>query len=114
MTEPELVFHDTVPLPEEELPKARGIASQQKMVILNYFRQRFSMNFTPMEVYEYLNTHVSSTILLTSVRRSITDLTKEGRLIKCMWSESKMGAYGKMNRTWRYNASFVRRLNPQK
>jgi len=109
----EITFHDTVPLPEEKLGKARETAFLQKTMVLNFFRQRFSMSFTPMEVSDFLNTHLT-TILLTSVRRSITDLTKEGRLIKCQWSESKPGAYGKLNRTWRYNASFVNRLNPQK
>ena len=97
----EMIFHDSVPLPEEDLPKARETALKQKGWVLDFFRQRFSMNFTPVEVYNHLNTHVSSTILLTSVRRSITDLTKEGKLIKCDWSESRAGAYGKLNRTWR-------------
>jgi hypothetical protein len=110
----ELIFHDTVPLPEEQLPQAREKAFLQKNMVLNFFRQRFSMSFTPTEVWEHLHTHLTSTMLLTSVRRSISDLTKEGRLIKCQWSESKPGAYGKLNRTWRYNKEFINRLNPQK
>jgi len=113
MEEPELIFHDTVPLEEEQLGKARETAFLQKTMVLNFFRQRFSMSFTPMEVSDFLNTHLT-TILLTSVRRSITDLTKEGRLIKCQWSESKPGAYGKMNRCWKYNQNFLNRLNPQR
>ena len=111
--EKNLLFHDTVPLEESALPKARETAFFQKTMVLNFFRQRFSMSFTPMEVSDFLNTHLT-TILLTSVRRSITDLTKEGRLIKCQWSESKPGAYGKMNRCWKYNQNFLNRLNPQK
>ena len=107
-----MVFHDTVPLPEEQLPKARETAAKQKEIILDFFRQRFSMNFTPTEIHQRL-TFDGSKILLTSVRRSISDLTKEGRLIKCDWSERREGAYGKPNRTWRYNASFINRLNPK-
>jgi hypothetical protein len=70
------------------------------------------MSFTPFEVWNTL-TFLDNQILLTSVRRSISDLTKEGRLIKCQWSESKPGAYGKLNRTWRYNKEFINRLNPR-
>jgi hypothetical protein len=109
----ELVFHDTVPLPEEQLPQAREKASHQKEIVLDFFRQRFSMSFTPVNVHEALESD-GSLILLTSVRRSITDLTKEGRLIKCQWSESKPGAYGKLNRTWKYAQNFINPINPQK
>jgi len=112
MNEPELIFHDSVPLPVGDLPKARETAAKQKEIVLDFFRQRFSMNFTPMEVYEALME--GDLMLLTSVRRSITDLTKEGRLIKCQWSESKPGAYGKLNRVWRYNRNFINPLNPKK
>jgi hypothetical protein len=108
--QPELIFHDTVPIPEEQLPQARETAAKQKGIILDVFRERFSMSFTPVEVHNIIN----ETMLLTSVRRSITDLTKEGRLIKCQWSESKPGAYGKPNRVWTYNQNFLNRLNPQK
>lgn len=110
----EMVFHDSIPLAEEDLPKARETAFMQKSMVLNFFRVRFSMAFTPVEVWQFLNDHVTSKILLTSVRRSITDLTKEGKLIKCQWSESKPGAYGKLNRTWRYRSNFINPINPQK
>jgi hypothetical protein len=103
----ELIFHDSVPLPEEQLGKARETAAKQKGIILDFFRKRFSMSFSPMEVHIQLGEHM----LLTSVRRSITDLTKEGRLTKCQWSESKPGAYGKLNRTWKYRNDFIPPLN---
>ncbi|MCE5225248.1 MAG: hypothetical protein LLG05_05245 [Porphyromonadaceae bacterium] len=109
-TQTELTFHDSVPLKEEDLPEARETALKQKELVLDFFRQRFSMNFTPVEVYEALMD--GELMLLTSVRRCITDLTKEGKLIKCDWSESRAGAYGKLNRCWKYNNSFIRRLNP--
>ena len=110
-TELTLIFHDTVPLEEEQLPLARETAKKQRELILAFFRDRFSMNFTPAEVHILVSIE-GEKILLTSVRRSITDLTKEGRLIKCDWSERREGAYGKPNRTWRYNNQFVNRLNP--
>jgi len=108
----ELLFHDTVPLAEEDLPKAREKAARQKEIVLDFFRQRFSMNFTPAEVFDAISLLEHECMLLTSIRRSITDLTKEGKLIKCQWSESKPGAYGKLNRVWRYNLEWVKPLNP--
>jgi hypothetical protein len=111
MGEPELIFHDTVPIEEERLPWVRGKAVKQKELILEIFRFNFERNFTPNEVH---NNVFASHIILTSVRRSITDLTKEGRLNKCQWSESREGMYGKLNRTWRYNTEYVNPINPPK
>lgn len=52
-------------------------------------------------------------ILITSVRRSISDLTKEGKLIKCDYSDRREGAYKTANRVWRYNTSYVKPITPQ-
>ena len=108
----ELVFHDTVPIEEENLQQARETAIKQKAIVLDFFKSYPNDRFTPYEVYEFFMRYEGD-ILLTSVRRCITNLTKEGRLIKCQWSESKDGAYGKINRTWRYNQDYIRPLNPK-
>ncbi len=113
----ELVFHDTVPIEEENLQEARDTARKQNECILAFFRERFSMNFTPNEVWREVNDNALTwgmPMLLTSVRRSITNLTKEGRLIKCQWSESRPGAFKKLNRVWTYNRNFLNPLNPKK
>jgi Fe2+ or Zn2+ uptake regulation protein len=99
-----------VPLPEEQLGEAREKAKKQKEMILKFFRRRPEYRYTPVKVHEILLWE-GETILLNSVRRSITDLTKEGRLIKCQWNESDMGIYGKLNRTWRYNTEYIKPLN---
>lgn len=109
----ELVFHDTVPLDEQDLPKAREIAIKQKAIVLDFFKSYPNDGYTPYEVYEFFMSYEGD-ILLTSIRRSITDLTKEGRLIKCQWSESKPGAYGKLNRCWRYNTEYIAPITPKK
>lgn len=115
MEEPELIFHDTVPLPDEEIPKAREMAKKQREYILMVFWHHPEINFTPVEVQAILiESELCPNILLTSVRRSITDLTKEGRLIKCQWSESREGRYGKLNRCWRYSTEYIAPLNPKK
>jgi hypothetical protein len=114
----ELVFHNTVPLDEQDLPKAREIAEKQNEIILSFFERNKDRNFTPAEVYDELNENYltwGTLILLSSVRRSITNLTKrQGRLIKCQWDERRKGKYGKDNRTWRYNTEYLSPLNPRR
>jgi hypothetical protein len=114
MSEPELIFHNSVPIEEENLPEARMKAQNQKLRILRVFELNPTSKFTPTQLH-YLMTEVGfDKMLLTSVRRSITDLTKEGRLIKCDYSESRKGQYGTLNRTWKLNQEYVKPLNPQK
>jgi hypothetical protein len=120
MSEPELIFHDSVPIEEENLPGARVKAENQKEFILEIFKDHWRTTFTPDEIQTAYHLRMrdlykyGKEILLTSVRRSISDLTKEGRLIKCQWSESRKGMYGKLNRTWKYNTEYIKPLNPQK
>jgi hypothetical protein len=107
----ELIFHDTIPLPVEELEKHRKKAVRQKDIILHFFRQHPDRNFTPHEVHANIE---GDFMLITSVRRSITDLTKEGKLIKCDYDQRRDGVWKTTNRTWRYNKHYVAPLNPIK
>jgi len=116
----ELTFHNSVPPEDDDLLKARETAKKQKARVLAIFKECQSSNFTPIEIYcilqgdDIFNEDVGDYfILLTSVRRAITDLTKEGRLIKCQYSESRMGNYGKKNRVWRFNSEYISPLNPK-
>jgi hypothetical protein len=105
-------------LDDQDLPKARETAEKQNEIILSFFERNKDRNFTPAEVYDELNENYLTwgiLILLGSVRRSITNLTKrQGRLIKCQWSERRKGKYGKDNRTWKYNNGYITPLNPRK
>ncbi len=101
----ELIFHDTVPLSDNRLEKARIRAKSQKERILDFFARHPETRFTPPEVEEFTG------ILLTSARRTITNLTKEGKLIKCQWSEREMGIHGIDNRTWKYNKDYIKPIN---
>lgn len=113
----ELVFHDTVPIEEEHLEDAHEKAAKQTALILEIFRLQPDRNFTAHEIKEIVDSHYSimgcnEFILITSVRRSITTLTKKlVCLIKCQWSERRMERYGRSNRTWRYNSDYVKPLN---
>ena len=112
-TQRELIFHNTIPLSGEELKALRERAKAQKDVVLAFFKEQYPRNFTPAEVYEVLKDRGSCAIL-TSIRRCISDLTKEGILYKCMYSESRKGQYGTLNRTWKFNPDYVPPLNPKK
>ncbi len=111
----ELIFHDTVPLPLEQLEKGRRKAIRQKDRILNIFRQYPETWFTPYEIHEIYE-RVYRYILITSVRRSITDLTLEGtgRLRKGSIEDQVREKWGTNNNRWRYNPDFSPVLNPQK
>jgi len=112
-TQREITFHDTVPLSLIDLEMHRNKAGRQKDHVLSFFRVYHPRNFTPSEMYELMKDS-GHCVLLTSVRRCISDLTKEGRLYKCMWSESRKGAYGTLNRTWKFNPDYMPPLNPKK
>ena len=115
----ELDFHNSIPLKEGEgLEKAKDTAKKQQDMIMELFRENPLLNFTPIEVWDVINEERDSDmdtwgqpVLLTSVRRAISNLTKAGRLFKCDRSITREGRYGKPNRTWRYNVDYVNYLN---
>ena len=109
----ELVFHDTVPLDDEGLQQARKKAHAQKEMVYEMFKRFPDHSFTPPEMFKLI-TNSGGCAILTSIRRAITDLTKEGRLTKCMWSERRKGVYGTPNRTWKYNPGYIKPLNPKR
>ena len=118
----ELIFHDTVPLPLEQLEKGRKKAVRQKDIILHIFRFKPDTWMTPFDVklrYDSifnpeLDEFDKPRILITSVRRSITDLTKENRLIKGSRDKQRMEVYKVNNNRWRYNTDYVAPINPPK
>lgn len=101
-TQGELIFHDTVPLPEDKLPKARERAQTQKETILRLFQKYPDRWFSPYEMMDIYTQETGKRILITSVRRSITDLTKEFRLIKGGKDNQVEECQGTTNNRWRY------------
>lgn len=70
------------------------LAEKQENEILSLFQQKQSL--TPSDVLV-----LTDNILLTSIRRSITNLTKKGKLIKS--DEKKVGIYGRKEYIWLIN-----------
>jgi len=79
----------------ETLSRSKERADTMKDQILHLFRENAGIDFTPFEVLRQLNTRSP----ITSVRRSITDLTMEGFLEKT--DKMRIGDYGKQNYCWR-------------
>lgn len=88
-------FHNTVQLHGPTLHAAETRAQSQQERILDFFRRNPGRHFTPGEVFANL----PCKILLTSVRRCMTDLTRAGYLEKTKLRTP--GAFGMNNYNWR-------------
>tara|TARA_R110002020_G_scaffold11657_7_gene43592 strand:- start:1387 stop:1686 length:300 start_codon:yes stop_codon:yes gene_type:complete len=76
------------------LDRSRRKVRNQEEVIFDLFNKYPKEEFTPFEVQLRLNLMCP----ITSVRRAISNLTKEHKLEKS--SKQKLGKYGKLNHTW--------------
>lgn len=74
--------------------------SQQEIILLSFMKSHTPDSFTPDEIHEII--FIDNGTPPTSVRRAITNLTNAGHLVKT--DKKRMGRYGKMVHTWRYNA----------
>lgn len=87
-------WYNTIELEKNALEKEIQNAKNQEEKILIVFKKEKEL--TPSEVWEYLMEYP-----LTSIRRAMTNLTDQGRLIKT--STQKVGYYGKANYVWKLN-----------
>lgn len=93
---PEKSFYNTTHLKGEGLRAAEGDAKFQEGIILELFKKHSPLS--PSDVWRmYERNHGS--ILLTSVRRAITNLTTRGKLTKT--SIQKTGVYKRPEYVWK-------------
>lgn len=91
-------FHNTIRLEGSELVSAANQAQAQKELILSFLKQNAGRKFTPRELHGYF-----PNMELTSVRRCLTDLTKEGFLMNTMATgEKREESKGRPNYLWYY------------
>ena len=89
------MFYNTVNLEGTELKTARRRATRQEDIILAFFQTWPYAHFSPYEVWNVFK----DDMLITSVRRAITDLKNEGKLEK---TDIKVpGPYGMPNYAYR-------------
>lgn len=94
ITNPE--YFNTTHLSGTELAESKAQTGLQDQRVLDIFKFH-QQKFTPVQVWEqYQNWH--GRVCLTSIRRSMTVLTKKGLLRKT--DEKRMGKYGKVNYVW--------------
>ena len=89
------MYYNTTQETGEALAKKRVKAKTQTEKVLEFFELFPEDSYTPFQVHNIMQ----SKSPVTSTRRSISDLTKEGKLVKC--TEKRLGEYGAMNYTWR-------------
>lgn len=65
-------------------------------MILEYFEKYYGREFSPPQIQEALSLYNTP---ITSIRRSITNLTNEGKLFKT--KNQVKGIYDKPNYTWK-------------
>ncbi len=86
----------------EELIKSERQARTQEERILEFFEEDYDSKnvvelFGPSYIHEAVFDH---SIPITSVRRAMTNLTNQGKLIKT--DIMVIGQYGKKEHTWKY------------
>lgn len=91
-----MAYYNTTNLNGADLKKSTGRAESQTEKILRFFLANPDRAFTPAEVYRAMDG-----FLLTSVRRSMSDLTKSGDLIKT--DTQALGNFGSANYKWMLN-----------
>lgn len=92
-----MTYHNTTHETGQTLIDFSNIAENQDEVVLSIFRI-FERELTPADVWMTLN-GFGYGYLLTSVRRSITNLTKSGHLVHT--DIKKPGLHGRPNTTWK-------------
>ncbi len=93
---PQVPYWHTTPLTREQLAGAMRVAEQQDELVLAIFRHH-RRPMTPSEVWR-IGQDGGRNWLLTSVRRSITNLTNAEVLVHLQ--QSRMGPYGRPEGLW--------------
>jgi hypothetical protein len=91
-------YFDTTKLPAPQLREARAIASHQDDMVIAVF-DKARKGLTPSEVWRRL-TDQGRKILLTSVRRSMTNLSNNDEPELRKTTERRIGAYGRPEWVW--------------
>lgn len=94
-----MTYHQTTYVTPTQLQSFREKAATQDDLVLAFFENRAHCTWTPSEVQE----NVLPDAPITSVRRSITNLTKAGKLYKT--AATRMGLYGRPEHAWKYCSS---------
>jgi hypothetical protein len=90
-----VTYYNSTPIQGDLLLQARRIAGEQDSAVMRVFED--GKPHTPSDVWAQL-VNGGRNILPTSIRRSISTLTKAGALNKL--DDSRMGPHGRPERCW--------------
>jgi hypothetical protein len=90
-------FYNTINIAGTDLNNQKQKAMTQTQIVMEFFRHNPKRSFTPFEVCQAA---FNNSCPVTSVRRAITVLEKEGLLIKL--TERRNGDYGVLNHLWKF------------
>jgi len=91
-----VTFYNTTNETNPELATYQGQAKTQDQKIMIWFHSRvFNSGFTPSEIMH----NVLPEAPITSVRRSMSNLTADGKLVKTL--EKRKGIYGRPEYVWK-------------
>jgi len=93
-----MTYYNTNRLKGSDLLEAIGTAKTQQEAIFYLFRHAGKKGMSPSDVWELLTLRTGKRWVLTSVRRAMTDLTTEKKLLKTV--KMKPGHYGKPEHIW--------------
>jgi len=88
-------YHNTTSAASEQLEQREAQAKSQEELIYEYFLSRPGMQYSPSQVQRYVNL---TSAPLTSIRRAMTNLTKDQLLTKT--DHQVTGPYNHPEYTW--------------
>ena len=93
-------YHNTTNQTGEQLDIFSVAAKSQDEIVLQRFKGGSKM-FSPSAIHHFLiaEQRIAKNTPITSIRRSITNLTKKGKLIKT--KEQTMSLYGRPEYVWK-------------
>jgi len=91
------MYYNTTHIPKDLLIERLKKVKKQELKVLAVFQTALDIHLSPTDVYEALN----KVYPITSIRRSITNLTNKEKLVKT--GSQRMGMYGVLNYCWKLN-----------
>ena len=92
------MYYNTTNQTDPMLSSFKAKTFKQDDEILYFFARNPLQSYTPFEIHRAI---FDDSVPITSIRRSITNLTNSGKLVKL--HNKTMERYGRPNYCWRFN-----------
>ncbi|HEY5392100.1 MAG TPA: hypothetical protein VIJ57_08290 [Hanamia sp.] len=99
------MFYNTIDLTGHDLEKAKAYILKQEELISAIYKRNAGKAISPSQILDIIRLHYGFNWPLTSVRRSITNLTDKAALIKL--EKMTEGIYGKPEHLWKFNLKII-------